>query len=421
MSNNYKPDINFAKDLDLLDPLKHYREKFFIPKQKNGEDVIYFAGNSLGLEPKTVRAYVEQELKDWETLAVEGHTEAKNPWLPYHEFLTEQTAILVGAKPEEVVNMNSLTANLHLLFVSFYRPTKERHKILIESNAFPSDHYAVQSQIKFHGYDVEESLIEMKPRNGENKIRTEDIEELIEKEGDSIALIWFAGVNYYSGQAFDMKRITEAGHKKNITVGFDLAHATGNLLLQLHDWKVDFGVWCNYKYMNGGPGAIGGAYVHEKHLKDNSLPKFLGWWGHDKQTRFLMKHKYIPIPTVESWQVSNPPILQLASLKASLNIFDEAGMKNLRAKSEQLTSYLEFLINESKKDNIEIITPSEKNERGCQLSLRIKKNGKQLHQQLNDIGVICDWREPDVIRVAPVPLYNTFEDVFKFSEILFRK
>lgn len=421
MSHNYKPDINFAKDLDLLDPLKHYREKFFIPKQKNGDDVIYFAGNSLGLEPKTVRAYVEQELKDWETLAVEGHTEAKNPWLPYHEFLTEQTARLVGAKPEEVVNMNSLTANLHLLFVSFYRPTKERHKILIESNAFPSDHYAVQSQIKFHGYDVEESLIEMKPRNGENKIRTEDIEELIEKEGDSIALIWFAGVNYYSGQAFDMKRITEAGHKKNITVGFDLAHATGNLLLQLHDWKVDFGVWCNYKYMNGGPGAIGGAYVHEKHLKDNSLPKFLGWWGHDKQTRFLMKHKYIPIPTVESWQVSNPPILQLASLKASLNIFDEAGMKNLRAKSEQLTSYLEFLINESKKDNIEIITPSEKNERGCQLSLRIKKNGKQLHQQLNDIGVICDWREPDVIRVAPVPLYNTFEDVFKFSEILFRK
>lgn len=421
MSHNYKPDINFAKDLDLLDPLKHYREKFFIPKQKNGDDVIYFAGNSLGLEPKTVRAYVEQELKDWETLAVEGHTEAKNPWLPYHEFLTEQTARLVGAKPEEVVNMNSLTANLHLLFVSFCRPTKERHKILIESNAFPSDHYAVQSQIKFHGYDVEESLIEMKPRNGENKIRTEDIEELIEKEGDSIALIWFAGVNYYSGQAFDMKRITEAGQKKNITVGFDLAHATGNLLLQLHDWKVDFAVWCNYKYMNGGPGAIGGAYVHEKHLKDNSLPKFLGWWGHDKQTRFLMKHKYIPIPTVESWQVSNPPILQLASLKASLDIFDEAGMKNLRAKSEQLTSYLEFLINESKKDNIEIITPSEKNERGCQLSLRIKKNGKQLHQQLNDIGVICDWREPDVIRVAPVPLYNTFEDVFKFSEILFRK
>ena len=421
MSHNYKPDINFAKDLDLLDPLKHYREKFFIPKQKNGEDVIYFAGNSLGLEPKTVRSYVEQELKDWETLAVEGHTEAKNPWLPYHEFLTEQTARLVGAKPEEVVNMNSLTANLHLLFVSFYRPTKERHKILIESNAFPSDHYAVQSQIKFHGYDVEESLIEMKPRNGENKIRTEDIEELIEKEGDSIALIWFAGVNYYSGQAFDMKRITEAGQKKNITVGFDLAHATGNLLLQLHDWKVDFGVWCNYKYMNGGPGAIGGAYVHEKHLKDNSLPKFLGWWGHVKPTRCLMKHKYIPIPTVESWQVSNPPILQLASLKASLDIFDEAGMKNLRAKSEQLTSYLEFLINESKNELIKIITPAEKNERGCQLSLRIKKNGRELHQQLNKSGIICDWREPDVIRVAPVPLYNTFEDVFKFSEILFRK
>ena len=410
---------SFALEMDLTDPMKSYREEFYIPKNKNGEDVIYLAGNSLGLQPKTVREYVEQELKDWETFAVEGHTQAKNPWLPYHEFLTDQTARLVGAKPEEVVNMNSLTANLHLLFVSFYRPTKDRHKILIESNAFPSDHYAVQSQIKFHGYNVEDSLIEMKPRVGEDKIRTEDIEAMIEKEGDSIALIWFAGVNYYSGQAFEFERITKAGHKKNITVGFDLAHATGNLELKLHDWNVDFAVWCNYKYMNGGPGAIGGAYVHEKHLKDQTLPKFLGWWGHDKQTRFLMDHKYIPIPTVESWQVSNPPILQLASLKASLDIFDKAGMKALREKSEQLTGYMEFLINENKSDNIKIITPSEKNERGCQLSLRIKNNGKALYESLISKGVICDWREPDVIRVAPVPLYNSFEDVRKFSEILF--
>jgi kynureninase len=415
--NKFTSEKSFALEMDSSDPLKHYRDKFCIPKNKNGEDVIYLAGNSLGLQPKSVRGYVEQELLDWEKLALAGHTEAKNPWLPYHEFLTEQTARLVGAKPEEVVNMNSLTTNLHLLFVSFYRPTKERHKILIESNAFPSDHYAVQSQIKFHGYDVQTSLIEMKPYEGDT-IRTEGIEERIEKEGDSIALIWFAGVNYYSGQAFEFERITKAGHKKNIIVGFDLAHAVGNLELKLHDWNVDFAVWCNYKYMNAGPGAIGGAYVHEKYLKDYSLPKFLGWWGHDKQTRFLMDHKYIPIPTVESWQLSNPPILQLASLKASLDIFDEVEMKALREKSEKLTGYLEFLINENGNDNIKIITPSNKNERGCQLSLRIKSNGKELYKKLIDSDVVCDWREPAVIRVAPVPLYNSFEDVFRFSKIL---
>lgn len=415
----YKPGLAFAKELDLLDPLKNYRDKFCIPRHTDGSEVIYLAGNSLGLQPITVREYIEQELNDWEKFAVEGHTQAKNPWLPYHEFLTDQTARIVGAKPEEVVNMNSLTTNLHLLFVSFYRPTKGRHKIVIESNAFPSDHYAVQSQIKFHGFDVKNSLIEMKPRAGENKIRTEDIEELIEREGDSIALIWIAGVNYYSGQAFDLKKITEAAYRKNITAGFDLAHATGNLLMNLHDWNVDFAVWCNYKYMNGGPGAIGGAFVHEKYLNDATLPKFLGWWGHDKETRFLMDHKYIPINTVESWQLSNPPILQLASLKASLDIFDSAGMKMLREKSEQLTGYLEFLINENDNKILEIITPSEVNERGCQLSLRIKANGKELYKKLLNEGVICDWREPDVIRAGPVPLYNTFEDVHKFVEKLF--
>jgi kynureninase len=415
---DYKSELSFAKELDQSDPLKIYREKFLIPKDKSGKETIYLAGNSLGLQPKTVRAYVEQELKDWETFAVEGHTQAKNPWLPYHEFLTDQTAKLVGAKPEEVVNMNSLTVNLHLLFVSFYKPTKERHKILIEANSFPSDHYAVQSQIKFHGFDVENSLIEMKPREGEDTIRTQDIEELIEKEGDSIALIWFAGVNYYTGQAFEMEKITEAGHKKGCIVGFDLAHATGNLVLNLHDWNVDFAVWCNYKYMNGGPGAIGGAYVNEKYFTDKNIPKFLGWWGHDKQTRFLMDHKYISIPTVESWQISNPPILQLASLKASLDIFDEAGMKALREKSERLTGFMEFLINEKENENISIITPEVAIERGCQLSLRIKNNGKELYKKLLEDGVICDWREPDVIRVAPVPLYNTFEDVFNFIKII---
>lgn len=417
-NKTFTSDIRFAEELDSLDPLRHYRDKFFIPKNPDGSDVIYFAGNSLGLQPKTVREYLQQELDDWQKFAVDGHLQAKNPWLPYHEFLTDQTARLVGARHEEVVNMNSLTTNLHLLFVSFYRPTAERHKILIESNAFPSDHYAVQSQIKFHGFKVEESLIEMKPRAGEDTIRIEDIEELIEREGDSIALIWFAGVNYYSGQAFEFERIAKAGHKKNIIVGFDLAHAVGNLQLSLHDWDLDFAVWCNYKYMNGGPGAIGGAYVHERFLKDNSLPKFLGWWGHDKQTRFLMDHRYIAIPTVESWQLSNPPIFQLAALKASLDIFDEAGMQNLRNKSEQLTSYLEFLINDSKLENIRIITPSNIGERGCQLSLKIKTRGKELHKRLNDNGVVCDWREPDVIRIAPVPLYNKFKDIYHFCSIL---
>lgn len=409
---------SFCKELDGNDALRKFRDKFFIPKQPGGEEAVYLAGNSLGLQPKSVIKYLEQELKDWENLAVEGHIHAKNPWLPYHEFLTDQTSRIIGAKPEEVVNMNSLTANLHLLFVSFYRPDSKRHKILIEANAFPSDHYAVQSQIKFHGFDVSKSLVEMKPRDGEDKIRTEDIEEYIDKEGDSTALVWFGGVNYYTGQAFDMKRITEAAHRKGCIAGFDLAHAAGNLEMNLHDWNTDFAVWCNYKYMNGGPGTIGGAFVHEKHIKNKTLPKFLGWWGHDKKTRFLMDHKYIPIPTAESWQLSNPPILQLAALKASLDIFDEAGIKLLRRKSIMLTSYLEFLIKEKRNPDIEIITPEEENERGCQLSLRVKKEGKKLYEKLIGKGVFCDWREPDVIRAAPVPLYNSFEDVWKFSEML---
>lgn len=422
MHKEFSSDKQFAAEADANDPLKSFRDRFLIPEKSDGKKVIYLAGNSLGLQPKTVRSYIEQELKDWETHGVEGHVHAKNPWLPYHEFLTEKTARIIGAQPEEAVNMNSLTANLHFLFVSFYRPDKKRYKILIESNAFPSDHYAVQSQIKYHSglagadsFNVKDALIEMKPRAGEDKIRTGDIEELIDREGDSIALVWFAGINYYSGQAFDIERITKAAHKKGCLAGFDLAHSAGNMILRLHDWNVDFAVWCNYKYLNGGPGAIGGAYVHEKHLRDSALPKFLGWWGHDKKTRFLMDHKYIAIPTVESWQVSNPPIFQLAALNASLDIFEEAGIENLRMKSEKLTAYLEFLLNENKSSGIKIITPSETNERGCQLSLRIKTDGKNLYNRLINAGVICDWREPDVIRVAPVPLYNTFEDVRKFS------
>ena len=398
---------DFALDLDSKDTLSSYRNKFFIPK-KNGKEVIYFAGNSLGLQPKAVRKYVEQELKDWELLGVAAHLKAKNPWLPYHEFLTEQTAEIVGAKQEEVVNMNALTVNLHLMFVSFYHPTSSRHKILIESNAFPSDNYAVKSQIKFHGYNPSESLIILQPGI------SNDVEEIIKKEGDSIALIWLPGVNYYTGQAFNIKKITEAAHSKGCFAGFDLAHAAGNIILKLHDWNVDFAVWCNYKYLNGGPGAVGGCFVHERHLKEQ-LPKFAGWWGHNKETRFLMPPDFEPIPTVESWQLSNPPILQMAALKASLDIFHEVGMKPLREKSELLTGYLEHLIRQKEDANIEIITPAE---RGCQLSLRIKSNGKTLHKKLTDSGVMCDWREPDVIRAAPVPLYNTFLEVFNFVEIL---
>lgn len=418
---DFNTSIEFAKEQDANDSLKGYHEKFHIPKTVDGKDIIYFAGNSLGLQPKAARAYVEQELLDWENLGVEGHIHAKNPWLPYHEFLTAQTARLVGAETDEVVNMNSLTANLHLMMVSFYRPTAERYKILIEANSFPSDHYAVQSQIKFHGFDPKNALVEMKPREGETIIRTEDIESYLEREGSSVALVMFSGVNYYSGQAFEFERITKAGHKAGCVVGFDLAHAAGNLHLKLHEWDIDFAVWCSYKYLNGGPGAIAGAFVHKKHLLDMTIPKFWGWWGQDKATRFLMAHNYQPIPTVESWQLSNPPILQLAALRASLDIFDEAKIANLRAKSEKLTGYMEFLINENNDGNIEIITPAEKNQRGCQLSIRAKQNGKELHTRLNNSGVICDWREPDVIRAAPVPLYNTFEDVYRFVEILFAK
>ncbi|MBL8015854.1 MAG: kynureninase [Ignavibacteria bacterium] len=416
MTKQYDNSREFAEKMDSADPLKGFREKFHIPKTNDGKDVIYFAGNSLGLQPKTVRSYVEQELADWESMGVEGHMHAKHPWLPYHEFLTENTAKLVGALPEEVVNMNSLTVNLHLMLVSFYRPEKKRFKIMIEANAFPSDHYAVQSHLRYHGFDPAEGLLEMNPRNGEDTIRTEDILERIEKEGDSIALVMFAGVNYYTGQAFELGKITAAAHAKGIIAGFDLAHAAGNLKLELNKWDVDFAVWCSYKYLNAGPGAIAGAYVNRRHLLDMSIPKFWGWWGQDKATRFLMHHDFQPIPTVESWQLSNPPILQLAALRASLDIFAEAGMENLRAKSEIMTGYLEFLL--ESKSNISVITPANKEERGCQLSLRAAKEGKQLHSRLNEAGVICDWREPDVIRIAPVPLYNTFTDVWQFVDMI---
>ena len=407
-----------AEKADAADPLRVFRERFHFPKASNEMDIVYFTGNSLGLQPHNARAYVEQELDDWARLAVDAHLHAKHPWLPYHEFLTEQMAAIVGAKPVETVVMNSLTVNLHLMMVSFYRPIEERYKIVIEKGAFPSDQYAVESQIRFHGGNTDESLIELTPRVGESTLRTEDIIETITRNGHSIALILLGGVNYYTGQAFDMKTITEAGHQNGCIVGFDLAHAAGNLELQMHDWDVDFAVWCSYKYLNGGPGAVGGAFVHERHARSFDLPRFAGWWGHDKETRFLMGSEFKPITGAEGWQISNPPILQMAALRASLELFDEAGMPALRAKSEKLTGYLEFLIDQIGDERISIITPSSPAERGCQLSIRVRNADRSLHQRIIARGVYADWREPDVIRVAPAPLYNSFTDVYKFAEIL---
>ena len=416
--NTYRLDEAFAQQLDNADALSKYRNQFHFPKDNTGNPLLYFCGNSLGLQPKTVRSYIEQELLDWENLGVEGHFHAKHPWMPYHEFLTEKMANIVGAKPIEVVVMNTLTVNLHLMMVSFYRPTKTKYKIVIEKNAFPSDQYAVQSQINFHGLDCKDALVELAPRENEDIIFTEDIEKVIAEQGDSIALIMLGGVNYYTGQAFDMKRITEIAHQKNIVVGFDLAHAAGNLFLQLHDWNVDFAVWCSYKYLNSGPGGIAGCFVHEKHATDKTLPRFAGWWSNNKQKRFLMQPEFNAIDGAEGWQLSNPSILAMASLRASLDIFDEVGMEKLAEKSKQLTAYLEFLINELKNDAIEIITPKDTKQRGAQLSIRIKNSNKNFFHQLTATGVVCDWREPDVIRLAPVPLYNSFLDVYQFVQKL---
>lgn len=416
--SGFEATPDFAARMDAADPLAGYRDRFYFPKDEAGNDVIYFTGNSLGLQPKTVRAYIEQELKDWETFGVAGHALAKNPWLPYHEFLTEKMARVVGAKPIETVVMNALTVNLHIMLISFYRPEGNRRKILIEKGAFPSDHYAIESQIKFHGLDPADCLIELTPRDGEATLRTEDIVKTIEGERDSLALVLLGGVNYYTGQAFEMREITDAGHRSGATVGFDLAHAVGNLELHLHDWGVDFAVWCSYKYLNAGPGAVGGAFVHERHADCPDIPRLAGWWGHEKATRFLMGPEFHPISGAEGWQLSNPPILQMAALWASLEIFDEAGMSALRAKSETLTGYLEFLLGEIQDERITVITPSDPAQRGCQLSIRVKNADRELFNAITARGAVADRREPDVIRVAPVPLYNSFRDVLSFAAIL---
>ena len=414
--SDYTLGLDYAKQQDNLDELSRYRQQFHIPKDSNGNELIYLCGNSLGLQPKSTKDYINQELKDWANLGVEGHTEAKNPWMPYHEFLTESTANLVGAKPIEVVTMNSLTANLHFMMVSFYQPTKERYKILIESDAFPSDKYAVESQLRHHGFDDKEGLILWKPRENEELLRYEDLEQILESYGNEIALIMIGGVNYYTGQFFDLKRITELGHSYGCKVGFDCAHGAGNVNLDLHNSGADFAVWCTYKYLNSGPGSLSGCFVHERHAHDKDLNRFTGWWSHNKQTRFNMRHEFDVLPGAEGWQLSNPPILSMAAIKASLDMFNEVGMEQLTKKSKKLTGYFEFLLKELGEDVIRIITPENPDERGCQLSIQVLNADKNLHDKLTEAGVISDWREPDVIRCAPVPLYNSFEDVFLMVE-----
>lgn len=403
--------------MDLQDSLSSFRNKFHIPKTPDGSDSIYLCGNSLGLMPKATREYINQELEDWKNLGVEGHFHAKHPWMPYHEFLSDKMAHVVGALPSEVVVMNSLTVNLHLMMVSFYQPTSSRYKILFDYSPFPSDRYAIESQIKFHGFDPKSGMIELHPEEGQEIVSDEAIAKILEEEGENIALILIGGVNYYTGQAYNVEKITQMGHAKGCMVGFDLAHAAGNLNLQLHDDGPDFAVWCSYKYLNSGPGSLAGCFVHQRHHHQN-LQRFAGWWGHDKQTRFLMGDTYMPIQSAEGWQLSNPPVLSMAAILASLDIFEEAGMQKLREKSVRLTAYLEGLLNINEIDILRIITPSHRDERGCQLSLQMKEPDKRLFQFLTDRGVIADWREPDVIRIAPVPLYNTFADCWNFVHIL---
>ena len=416
----FREDEAFARELDAADPLAGCRARFHIPRGRDGQPAVYFCGNSLGLQPVATRERVEQELRDWAELAVEGHFHGKNPWFPYHEFLRDVGARLVGALPHEVVFMNSLTVNLHLMMVSFYRPTRERFKILVEDSAFPSDNYAVRTQIRFHGIDPADALLVARPREGEVTLRVEDIEALIERERSRIALVLFGGVNYWTGQVFDMPRIAAAARRAGCIVGFDLAHAAGNIPLRLNEWGVDFAAWCNYKYLNSGPGAVAGCFVHERHARDTSLPRFGGWWGNDPKTRFRMhlEAEFAPMPTADGWQLSNPPILALAPVKTSLDIFDEVGMPALRAKSQRLTGYLQSWLDRLGTNRYQVITPREPEQRGCQLSLFVQERPRELFKQLEASGVMCDYREPNVVRVAPVPLYNTFHDVWRFARIL---
>lgn len=416
----FKNTREFAQFLDSQDNLRDYRKEFIFP-QINGREVIYFTGNSLGLQPRRAKKYVDEVMDDWAKLAVEGHFYAQKPWWDYHERFANPLSKIVGALPSEVGVMNTLTVNLHLLMVSFYRPTDRRYKIICEEKAFPSDQYMIQSQVKFHGYNPSDAIVEIKRRDGEHNIRLEDVLSTISQVGDELALVLIGGVNYYTGQVFDMATITKAAHDAGAYVGWDLAHAAGNVKLQLHDWDVDFAAWCSYKYMNSGPGNASGYFVHQMHHTDTSLPRFSGWWGHNKERRFLMEPEFDPICGANGWQVSNLPILSLAPYLASLEIFDEVGMDALIEKRDRITSYLEFVLREIDREvpsEFEIITPSNPAERACQLSVFLHGEGRSLFDYLMQSGVITDWREPNVIRLAPVPLYTSFEDMYEFGQIL---
>jgi kynureninase len=418
---NFSPDEKFALQLDAEDPLRQFREKFHLPLGADGKPLIYLAGNSLGLMPKSARELVDQELDDWAKLAVDAHLGAKTPWYPYHETVREPAARLAGAQPNEVICMNSLTVNLHLMMATFYRPAETRFKILMEEPAFPSDTYAIKTQIVHHGFDPKDALVLARPREGEFTVRQDDIEALLEKQGDEIALVLFAGVNFFTGQLFEIEKITAVAQKRGCVVGIDLAHAIGNVPLALHDWKVDFAVWCSYKYLNAGPGAVAGAFVHERHATNRELPRLAGWFGNDPNTRFRMhlEPEFIPVPSADGWQVSNPPIFSMAPLRASFAIFDEAGgMEALRAKSINLTGYLQYLVEFGGHSRLTIVTPRETDARGCQLSIQVHEHPKELFKKLEEAGVKCDFREPNVIRAAPTPLYNTFHEVWRFARIL---
>jgi kynureninase len=417
----FSTDEEFARQLDAEDPLRDYRARFHLPHGQSGKPLIYFAGNSLGLMPKKAQEIVDQELDDWASLGVDAHLNAKTPWYSYHERLRAPTARLVGAKPNEVVCMNSLTVNLHLMLATFYRPTKSRFKILMEEPAFPSDTYAIKSHIAHHGLNPREALVLVRPRAGEFIVRREDIEATLDQHSEQLAVVMIGAVNFFTGQLFDLAGITAAAQRRGIIVGFDLAHAVGNVPVALHDWNVDFAVWCSYKYLNAGPGAVAGAFVHERHATNTQLPRLAGWFGNDPETRFRLhlEPEFIPVPSADAWQVSNPPIFSMAPLRASLAIFDEAGgIEQLRAKSLKLTDYLRFLLDRSSSDLFTVITPPEQNRHGCQLSILVRDEPRALYQKLEAAEVKCDFREPNVIRVAPTPLYNTFHEVWRFAGIL---
>lgn len=414
---NFEATASFAQYLDKQDELHHFKHQFHYPRV-NGRNTIYFCGNSLGLQHKKVQEAVQQELDDWKNLGISGFLKAKNPWMYYQEYFKSTLSKIVGAKEDEVTVMNSLTVNLHLLMLTFYRPTAERFKIIMEAGAFPSDQYAAETQVRFYGFSPEDSIIEIRPREGEKLLHTEDILAAIEAHAAQLSLVMLGGINYYTGQLYDMKAITEATHKAGAIAAFDLAHAAGNVPLQLHEWNVDFAVWCSYKYLNGGPGAVAGVYVHERFSTNSSTPRLGGWWGNDEQSRFKMEKGFIAKPNASGWNISTAQILNMVSLKASLEVFEEAGMENLRKKSLQLTAYLEYLLQQLTNINFEIITPADPEARGAQLSLHFKEQGKEIHNKMIEQGIIVDYREPGVIRVAPAPMYCSYEDVYRFYEIL---